>query len=161
MVVDKDGVTVTTTKGMERFDVVLLGTGFDIDMSRVKELAAFTANIKLWADMRTPEEAKANAEAAGYPYLGTGFEFEEKVPGKTPHLNDIHLFNWGSILSQGALAGDIPGLSFGVNRLVPAISNALFRGDIARHVQNMVALEDPELAPTDYFVPRDKRAGTL
>lgn len=161
LVVDKDGVTVKTTKGTERFDVVLFGTGFDIDMGRVKELAAFTANIKLWADMRTPEEAKADAEAARYPYLGPGFEFEEKTPGKTPRLNDIHLFNWGSILSQGALAGDIPGLSFGVNRLVPAISNALFRGDIERHMQNMVALEDPELGPTDYFVPRDKRAGTL
>lgn len=159
--VDKDGVTVTTTKGTERFDVVLLGTGFDIDMGRVKELVAFTSNIKLWADARSPAEVEADAEAARYPYLGPGFELLEKVPNRTPHLANIHLFNWGSILSQGALAGDIPGLAFGVNRLVPAISNALFRDDIERHVQNMVALEDPELAPTDYFVPRDKRAGTL
>src|SRR3990167_7134000 len=159
--VDKDGVTVTTTKSTERFDVVLFGTGFDIDMGRVKELAAFSPNVKLWADVRTPEEAKADAEAARYPYLGPGFELLEKAPGGTPRLGDIHLFNWGSILSQGALAGDIPGLAFGVNRLVPAISNALFRDDIARHVQNMHALEDPELAPTDYFVPRDTRAGTL
>ena len=159
--VDKDGVTVTTTKSTERFDVVLFGTGFDIDMGRVKELAAFSPNVKLWADVRTPEEAKADAEAARYPYLGPGFELLEKAPGGTPRLGDIHLFNWGSILSQGALAGDIPGLAFGVNRLVPAISNALFKGDIERHVQNMHALEDPELAPTDYFVPRDKRAGTL
>jgi FAD-dependent urate hydroxylase len=159
--VDKDGVTVTTTRGSERFDVVLFGTGFDIDMGRVRELAAFTGNVKLWADARSPDQAKANAEAARYPYLGPGFELMEKVPGRTPHLGDIHLFNWGSILSQGALAGDIPGLSFGVNRLVPAISHALFKDDIERHVQNMFDLEDPELAPTDYFVPRDKRAGTL
>ena len=159
--VDKDGVTVTTTKGSERFDVVLFGTGFDIDMGRVRELATFAGNVKLWADARSPDEAKANAEAARYPYLGSGFELMEKVPGRTPRLGDIHLFNWGSILSQGALAGDIPGLSFGVNRLVPAISHALFKGDIERHAQNMFDLEDPELAPTDYFVPRDKRAGTL
>lgn len=158
---DADGVTVTTTKGTERFDVVLFGTGFDIDLSRVRELAAFAPNVRLWADMRTPEEARANAEAAGYPYLGPGFEFLEKVPGRTPRLGDIHLFNWGSILSQGALAGDIPGLYFGANRLMQAISHALFREDVARHVQNMYEQEDPELAPTDYFVPRDRRSGTL
>ncbi len=161
VVVDKDGVTVTTTKGQERFDVVLFGTGFDIDMSRVRELDAFASNVKLWADVRSADEVKANAEAARYPYLGPGFELQEKVPGRTPGLANIHLFNWGSILSQGALAGDIPGLAFGVNRLVPAMSNALFEADIVRHVQNMFDLEDPELAPTDYFVPRDRRAGTL
>lgn len=159
--VDADGVTVTTTKGTERFDVVLFGTGFDIDLSRVAELSAFTPNARLWADMRTPEEARANAEAAAYPYLGPGFELLEKVAGRTPRLGDIHLFNWGSILSQGALAGDIPGLFFGANRLLQAISHALFKEDVARHVGNMFEQEDPELAPTDYFVPRDRRSGTL
>ncbi len=161
MIVETDSVTVKTTKGTERFDTVLIGTGFDIDMSRVEELAAFTPNVKLWADVRSADEVKANAEAARYPYVGRGFELEEKAAGKTPRLNDIHLFNWGSILSQGALAGDIPGLFVGATRLVQAISHALFTADIERHVQNMHAVEDPELGPTDYFVPRDKRAGTL
>ena len=161
MIVEKDGVTVKTTKGTERFDAVLIGTGFDIDMSRVGELAAFTPNIRLWADVRSAEDVKVNTEAARYPYLGRGFELEEKLPGKTPRLGDIHLFNWGSILSHGALAGDIPGLFVGATRLVQAISHALFAADIERHVQNMHAVEDPELAPTDYFVPRDKRFGTL
>ena len=161
MIVETDGVTVKTAKGTERFDAVLIGTGFDIDMSRVKELAALTPNVKLWADARSADEVKANAEAARYPYLGRGFELEEKAAGKTPHLKDIYLFNWGSILSQGALAGDIPGLFVGATRLVQAISHALFTADVERHVQNMQAVEDPELGPTDYFVPRDKRAGTL
>lgn len=161
MIVETDGVTVKTAKGTERFDAVLIGTGFDIDMSRVKELAAFTPNVKLWADVRSADDVKANGEAARYPYLGRGFELEEKAAGKTPLLRDIHLFNWGSILSQGALAGDIPGLYVGATRLVQALSHALFTADIERHVQNMHAVEDPELGPTDYFVPRDKRAGTL
>lgn len=159
--IEADGVIVKTTKGTERFDVVLMGTGFDVDISRVKELAAFAPNVKLWADMRPADDVRANAEAARYPYLGRGFEFEEKVPGRTPLLGNIHLFNWGGILSQGPLAGDIPGLYVGANRLVQAISHALFREDVERHVQNMFAQEDPELAPTDYFVPRDKRSGTL
>jgi cation diffusion facilitator CzcD-associated flavoprotein CzcO len=161
MVVDGDGVTVTTAKATERFDAVLLGTGFDIDLARRPELGSFAANAVLWGDRRTPADTAANAEAARYPYLGPGFELIEKVPGRTPHMGNIHLFNWGSILSHGALAGDIPGLFVGATRLVQAISHALFREDVATHVQNMFAQEDPELAPTDYFVPRDKRSGTL
>ena len=161
MVVDSDGVTVKTAKAAERFDAVLIGTGFDVDLARRPELASFSPNVVLWADRRTPEEASNNAEAARYPYLGPGFELLEKMPGRTPHMGDIHLFNWGSILSHGALAGDIPGLFVGATRLVQALSHALFREDVERHFQNMIAQEDPELAPTDYFVPRDKRSGTL
>lgn len=155
--VENDGVTVTTTKATERFDAVLLGTGFDVDIARRPELAAFTDNIRLWRDAVSPD----NAEAALYPYLGPGFELMEKQRGRTPLLDNIHLFNWGSILSQGPLAGDIPGLFVGSPRLCQAISHSLFRQDVAQHVENMFNQEDPELAPTDYFVPRDKRAGTL
>jgi hypothetical protein len=32
---------------------------------------------------------------------------------------------------------------------------------VAQHVQNMFNQEDPELAPTDYFVPRERRSGLL
>src|SRR5215467_8545494 len=48
VIADNDGVTVKTTKGTERFDVVLMGTGFDVDLSRRPELASFAANIKTW-----------------------------------------------------------------------------------------------------------------
>ena len=88
--------------------------------------------MKLWADRAHADEAKANAEARAIPISVRGFELVEKVPGRTPRLGDIHLFNWGSILSQGALAGDIPGLFVGATRLVQAISHALFTADIER-----------------------------
>ena len=161
VILEDDGVTVKTTRTTERFDAVMFGTGFDVDMSHRLELASFAPNIKLWGDARPADEAAANPEAALYPYLGPGFELMEKVPGRTPLLGNIHLFNWGSILSQGALAGDIPGLFVGAPRLVQAISHSLFNADVAHHFQNMQDLEDPELAPTDYFVPRDQRSGTL
>src|SRR5262249_31079474 len=76
--IDGDGVTVTTTKAVERFDVVLFGTGFDVNMGRRPELAAFASNIKTWGDTRLSKDA--HAEAALYPYLGSGFELTEKVP---------------------------------------------------------------------------------
>ena len=161
LIVEGAGVTVNTTKATEHFDVVLLGTGFDVDMARRAELATFVPNIKLWGDVRSPEEADENPDAALYPYLGRGFELMEKEPGRTPLLGNIHVFNWGSILSHGPLAGDIPGLFVGSPRLTQAISHSLFRADMAQHVQNMFNQEDPELAPTNYFVPRDRRSGVL
>ncbi len=161
VIVEESGVTVKTAKAIERFDAVMFGTGFDVDIAHRGEIAAFASNIKLWDDTRPADEAMANPEAALYPYLGPGFELTEKVAGRTPLLSNIHLFNWGSILSQGALAGDIPGLFIGSPRLIQAISHSLFNADVAHHVENMFNLEDPELAPTNYFVPRDKRAGTL
>jgi cation diffusion facilitator CzcD-associated flavoprotein CzcO len=161
LIVENGGVTVKTGKAVERFDAVLLGTGFDVDLSRVRELAAFAANIRLWSDARAPAEAKANPDAALYPYLGPGFELMERADGRTPRLADIHLFNWGSILSHGALAGDIPGLHIGATRVVQAIAHALFKADADRHIQTMFEQEDPELEPTDYFVPRAERVGTI
>ncbi|HSI01589.1 MAG TPA: NAD(P)/FAD-dependent oxidoreductase [Reyranella sp.] len=158
---EDDGVTVTTANAIERFDAVMFGTGFDVDIARRVELGPFAGNIRLWGDGRLADDVTANTEAALYPYLGPGFELIEKVPGLTPLLGDIHLFNWGSILSHGALAGDIPGLFVGSPRLCQAISHSLFRADVAQHVQNMFNQDDPELAPTDYFVPRDKRSGML
>jgi cation diffusion facilitator CzcD-associated flavoprotein CzcO len=161
VIVEESGVTVKTTKATERFDAVLFGTGFDVDMARRPELGAFVSNIKLWADTRAPEEVNENPDAALYPYLGPGFELKERTPGRTPLLENIHLFNWGSILSHGPLAGDIPGLFVGSPRLTQAISHSLFRADVAQHAENMFNQEDPELAPTDYFVPRDRRSGVL
>ena len=161
IVIEDGGVTVHTSRGRERFDAVFIGTGFDVDLARRPELGAFRPAIKLWADVRSPAEVAAEPECARYPYLGPGFELMPRVPDSSPRLADIHVFNWGSAMSHGLLAGDIPGLQIGVTRLVQTISQDLFRADIARHFQNMQDLEDPELAPTDYFVPRDQRSGTL
>ena len=47
------------TKATERFDAVLLGTGFDIDLSAAsRNWASFAANATLWGDRRTPEDAR-------------------------------------------------------------------------------------------------------
>ena len=45
-------VTVKTARAVERFDAVLFGTGFDVDLSRVSPSSrAFASNIRLWSDM--------------------------------------------------------------------------------------------------------------
>jgi hypothetical protein len=72
-------------------------------------------------------------------------------------LSRLHLFNWGSTLSHGALAGDIPGLGVGANRLAQAIVRDLFVADADRHWERLLAHEEPELLATKRYVPPEQR----
>lgn len=55
------------------------------------------------------------------------------------------------------LAGDIPGLATGANRLSDALCAALFTADIDTHERNMRAHEDGELRSTSRYVGREQR----
>ena len=121
------------------------------------ELAGVRDNIMHWRDRIPREEAVCDPECARFPYLGPGFELLERTDGATPGLGHIHLFNWGVTVSHGALAGDIPGLRIGVDRLAEALCRTLFAADLAEHWQRLQAHDEPELKPTAYFVPPEMR----
>jgi cation diffusion facilitator CzcD-associated flavoprotein CzcO len=148
-----DGVHVVTREGSERFDAVIFGTGFDVDLPDRPELARYQGQIETWGLHVDAAEAARHPEAARFPYLGSGFELR----GTSEALARIHLFNWGSTLSHGALAGDIPGLGVGANRLAQAIARDLFVADADLHWQRLQALEEPELLPTRWYVPPPQR----
>lgn len=154
---DAGGVIISTDKHRHRFDAAILGTGFDVDLTLRPELASVRDNILLWGDEIGAAEAARDPECARFPYLGAGFELLERQPSATPGLDRIHLFNWGVTLTHGALAGDIPGLRIGVDRLAEALCKSLLREDIAGHWQTLQALEEAELKPTTRYVPPEVR----
>ena len=154
LALEAEYVQVQTPKGSYEFDAVIVATGFDVDLMARPEVAAFREHVALWADHVAADEAASHVEAARFPYLGPGFEFIERVPGALPAARNLHVFNWGSAMSHGQLAGDIPGLAIGVNRLAQAIVRDLFVADEARHYDALVAHAEPELKPTRYYVPR-------
>jgi FAD-dependent urate hydroxylase len=149
-----DSVTIITAKARYRFDGVILATGFSVDLARRKELAHFYDKISLWADRVPQQEAERHPEAARFPYLGPGFELIERTPGAAPGLSNIYCFNAGSTMSHAALAGDIPGLAFGANRLSRAIASSLFIASAGKLQAALHAHDDRELEPTRYFLPR-------
>jgi FAD-dependent urate hydroxylase len=149
-----DGVTAVTAKARYAFDAVILATGFSVDVAERPELGGFHDRIALWSDRVAPEEAEQHPDLARFPYLGRGFELIERTPGAMPGLAHIHLFNAGATMSQAALAGDIPGMAFGANRLSQAIASSLFGASIDKLRANMVAHDDRELEPTRYFLQR-------
>jgi FAD-dependent urate hydroxylase len=149
-----DSVTVVTAKAQYRFDAAILATGFSVDLPQRPELARIHDKVLLWADRVGPQEAARHPEAARFPYLGPSFEFLERAPGVAPGLAHIHCFNAGATMSHAALAGDIPGLAFGANRLSRAIASSLFLASVDELQAGLLAHDDRELEPTRYFLPR-------
>ena len=147
------GVTVTTPKASYEFDAAIIATGFDVDLMQRPEVAAFRDHVDVWSRHVPAAEAAIHDEASRFPYLGPGFEFVEKAPGTLPAARNVHVFNWGSAMSHGQLAGDIPGLAIGVNRLVQGVSRDLFAADEARMYETLLAHAEPELKPTRYYLP--------
>jgi cation diffusion facilitator CzcD-associated flavoprotein CzcO len=153
-----DGVVVAMPKANARFDAVIFGTGFDVDLLDRRELARYAGAIDTWAHHVSPEQAHRHTEAARFPYLGSGFELRACGMAHAAALANLHLFNWGSTMSQGALAGDIPGLAIGAGRLAQAIARDLFVADADLHWQRLQALEEPELLATKWYVaPGDRK----
>lgn len=157
VVPEAGGVVVHTPAGSERFDAVIFGTGFDVDLLERPELARYSGAIDTWAQHVAPDEAARHPEPARFPYLGSGFELRPRGAAHAAALGNIHLFNWGSTMSHGALAGDIPGLAIGAGRLAQGVARDLFVADADRHWERLQALEEPELLPTKWYVPPGSR----
>ena len=146
-------VKVTTAKGGYEFDVVIIATGFDVDMMSRAEVAAFRPHVQVWADKVSQEEAAQHPEESRFPYLGPGFEFLERRPGELPAARNVHIFNWGCAMSHGQLAGDIPGLDTGATRLGQSLARDLFLMDQHHLYETLLKHAEPELKPTRYYVP--------
>jgi cation diffusion facilitator CzcD-associated flavoprotein CzcO len=147
---DEDGVRVSTRRGDEHFDAVIFATGFDVDLMRRPEIAAFRMDALTWSDRIPESEAARYPDEARFPYLGEAFEMRERSPGVLPALTNLHVFNWGATMSHGALAGDIPGLDTGATRLAQGIARQLFVMDRDHHFQAMQRFDENELESTRY-----------
>ena len=159
---DQDGVTVTTPTQRQRFDAAILGTGFDVNLIDRPELAAVSPWVMTWGDRGCVPDSPSADEIRRFPYLGDGFQLlpREAAPVETAQaLSRIHLFNWGSAISHGAVAGDIPGVAIGANRLANALVRDLFVEDAARHEPRMRAHDEAELKPTRWWVPPEVSRG--
>lgn len=140
-----DALQVRTPRGDYAFDFIVFATGFMTDLQVRPELARFVDDIRLWKDAFDAAEEGANEELANSPYLGSAFECLEKIDGKRPAVNRIHLFNHASAASQGKLSGDIPAVSIGAQRLAQGIATRLFCDDRGAHYAALNAYEKPEL----------------
>jgi cation diffusion facilitator CzcD-associated flavoprotein CzcO len=119
-----------------RFDHLIAGTGYRIDLTAAPELNGIHDSIALWRDRYEPERGWDNDAAALFPYLGAGMEFLPRGRRGAEHLRNIHCFNLAGQLSFGIPVGDIPSTA-DQPRLIAAIARDLYRQsvDMAAHAR--------------------------
>ncbi|QCK88156.1 NAD(P)/FAD-dependent oxidoreductase [Phreatobacter aquaticus] len=149
---ENDGqLEIETTRGRHfTADLLILGTGFTVEIDVRPELAAFSAAIAAWRDRYSPPPGLESSSLAGFPYLTPSFAFTEREPGKAPFLADLHCFNHAATLSLGKISGDIPKISEGATLLAQAVAGELFCRDIERHWQALNAYDKPELVGDEW-----------
>ncbi len=143
---ERDGALVLETpRERVTLDFLIAATGFAADLSRRPEYAGIAPHVRLWRDRFPTPADMPSEELATSPDLAPDFAFQEKVPGACPGLAHIHCFNHPSSLSHGKLAGDIPAVSAGAERLARGIARSLFVEDRVAHHDRLVAFDTPEL----------------
>lgn len=136
--VEGNEIAVLTPHGSFRFDYVIAGSGYEIDLKRLPELVGFAEEIALWRHRYSPSPDLANDVLAGYPSLEQAFEFTEREEGTAPYLRNIHCFNYVALMSHGRSAGEVVSLKWGVPKLVRAIGRDLMLAEVERHVKHLI-----------------------
>lgn len=166
---EDSAVKVTTAAGEYRFDRVILGTGFDVNLIDRDELAGLAPWVATWGDRAQagefdpPPDSPSWPEMARFPTLDDSFALMARPGAPTAlaqALSRIHLFSWGSTLSHGSVSGDIPGLAIGATRLASALCARLFGEDAPLHLARLQAFDEPELQPTRWWVNPTKGSPT-
>ncbi|MFM0739646.1 NAD(P)/FAD-dependent oxidoreductase [Paraburkholderia xenovorans] len=157
-----DTVVVDTPRGRYTLDYLIFGTGFHSEIDTRDEFALIAPHVRRWRERFTPSSDQSNDELAASPDLDRNFAFQERVPGSCPALARIHCFNHAASLSHGKVAGDIPAISDGAQRLARAIAAMLFDADRDTHYTALQAFDTAELAGDEWAdADIDAEAGSI
>ena len=119
---DGDEVVLTASDGsVGRYDFLVLGTGYTIDVRLRPELAGFADHIALWQDRFTPPPGEENPIVAQFPYLNPDLSFQEREPGTAPFLANIHNFTYSATASVGYSGASLTGMKYGIQRLISGL----------------------------------------
>lgn len=144
--VNEDGsLRLQTNQGAVDTDYVIFSTGFRIDLAQRPEFSPFAHAVRTWGDRYQPPQDQHDIELRDSPDLGPAFEFQAKEGVECPGLERIHCFCYPSTLSHGTVAGDIPQISDGAQRLARNLSAVFLNEDAQYHYERLLAFEEPEL----------------
>lgn len=118
-------VAVKSHGTTHRFDYVISGTGYQIDIAAQPEFAHIHPAVALWRDRFKPGAGEDDKASGAYPYLGLGFEFLPREGANAAYLRNIHCVNLAAAASFGILVGDVPSMVL-QPQLVSAIARDLF-----------------------------------
>lgn len=142
-----EDIVVRTPEGEMRFDFVIVGTGFTVDLAQRQETASFASSVALWRDRFKAPEGEEHGILSGYPYLGDVYQFQAKdsQDPKADMLSAIHNFTFSATPSMGLSGSSISGMRFGVTRLANGLVRDLFVADGQYHLNSLLAYNETEL----------------
>lgn len=143
---DNSRARVTTPKGEELFDFLVLSTGLVSDPALRPELAAVADGIARWSDHYTPPEGTANPVIDAHPYLGPAFELMPRRPQDAVRLHGLFAFNYSALVSLGLSAAALSGLKHALPRLAKGVADQLFCDDASSLVDALIAFDEVEFA---------------
>ncbi|MDR6496473.1 NAD(P)-binding domain-containing protein [Paraburkholderia sp. 22099] len=145
-----DTVVVDTRRGRYALDYLIFATGFHSEIDTRDEFALIAPHVRRWRDRFEPAPELPNDDLGSSPDLDRNFALQERIAGTCPALSRIHSFNHGASLTHGKVAGDIPAISDGAQRLARAITAMLFDADRDAHYAALQAFDTAELAGDEW-----------
>jgi cation diffusion facilitator CzcD-associated flavoprotein CzcO len=146
-------VIVDTPRGRYALDYLIFATGFHSEIDTRDEFALIAPHVRRWRDRFEPTPELWSDDLASSPDLDRNFALQERIAGTCPALSHIHSFNHGASLTHGKVAGDIPAISDGAQRLARTIAAMLFDADRDAHYAALQAFDTAELAETNGPTP--------
>lgn len=147
---DHTGITLAAGSYRDRFDFIIAGTGYSIDLSARPELIDISPHIATWGDCYAPPAGQDDAELAKIPYLGPAYQLTPKHHSPAS-IGNVFCFNLAAFASFGRLVGDVASMSAGIPRLVNGLGRSLFLTDRAVHVRTVLTSAiEPELTGDEY-----------
>ncbi len=129
-VTERDGrAVVTTPRGEQVFDFLIVSTGLVTDPALRPELAALEAGILRWGDVYAAPEDVKNPLLDAHPYLGAGFAFQGRDAAAKARLHGLFAFNYSALINFGLSASALSGLKYALPRLAQAVADQLFLDD--------------------------------
>ncbi|WP_028592836.1 flavin-containing monooxygenase [Paenibacillus massiliensis] len=138
------GVRITTPKGVDTFDYLIISTGLLTDPALRPELRSVEPVITRWGDRYTAPEEVANQLLDLHPYLSPGFAFISRTPEGEDRLHGLFSFNYSALISCGLSASALSGMRFAIPKLVGAVSDQLFLDDQGEILADFFAYSEPE-----------------
>ncbi len=151
---DSDRVKVQTPAGEEAFDFLILGTGFELDLTRRPELQTLLPSVALWSD-RVPSEPTF----ARFPYLGPGFNCLPKHAWAAAEVRQVYVLGPTALPSIGPICTGLNGMPYAIPLLAGAISRSFFVEDADRYHEELLRFAEPE-SDVDIALTRVRGADT-
>jgi len=139
-----DTIILKTKQGSYELDYLIIGTGFVTDLSLRPELENLHEHIALWKDRYTAPDAWANSDLERHPYLGKGFQFQEKHKGSAPYLESVFNYTFGDLPSHGFSGASITGLKYSLPKICGEITRQLYAENTEYYFQTLLDYTDKE-----------------